>query len=125
VRLLLDTHVLLWWLSRDVRIITEARIAISDPDALVLVSAASAWEMSIKSATGKLHAPEDLPLQLDRHTFVPLAVELGHGLRAGSLPLHHTDPFDRMLIAQAQLEKLTIVTRDPRFALYDVDVLAA
>lgn len=125
MKLLLDTHVLLWWLSGDARMSNEARAAISDPDALVLISAASAWEMSIKTAAGKLEAPKDLPQQLDHHSFAPLAIELAHGLRAGSLPLHHTDPFDRMLIAQAELEGLTIVSRGERLAQYGVPTLAA
>lgn len=104
---------------------SKAHDAISDPDALVLVSAASAWEVSIKAAAGKLEAPTDLPRQLEHHSFTPLAIEFLHALRAGSLPLHHTDPFDRVLIAQAELEDLTIVTRDPRFADYGVSTLAA
>jgi PIN domain nuclease of toxin-antitoxin system len=115
----------LWWLSRDPRVSDEAREAVSDPDTLVLVSAASAWEIAIKAAAGKLEAPEDLPSQLDHHRFEPLPIELSHGLRAGSLPMHHTDPFDRLLIAQAEIERLTVVTRDRRFADYSIETLAA
>lgn len=123
--LLLDTHVLLWWLGKDSRLGTPAKDAIADPETLVTVSVMSAWEISIKVALGKLNAPGDLPAQLERHSFATLLVDLDHALLAGSLPLHHTDPFDRMLVAQAQLERLTIVTRDPRFSQYDVEVLAA
>jgi PIN domain nuclease of toxin-antitoxin system len=115
----------LWWLSSDPRVSDEAREAISDPDTGVLVSAVSAWEMAIKAAAGKLEAPDDLGQQLEHHSFAPLAIELSHGLRAGSLPLHHTDPFDRLLIAQAEIEGLTVATRDRRFAEYGVDTLAA
>jgi len=123
VRLLLDTHALLWWLADDSRLSAPARAAIAR--AHVTVSAASAWEIAIKAAAGKLAAPEELEVRLDQERFVALAVSVPHALRAGELPRHHRDPFDRMLIAQAQLERLTIVTRDPRFSLYDVEVLAA
>jgi len=125
VRLLLDTHALLWWLADDVSLAPAAREAISTPDALVAVSAASAWEISIKKALGKLEAPSDLDTQIVHHQFTPLAITIAHALAAGSLPGHHHDPFDRMLVAQAQAEGLTIVTRDPRLALYGVATLAA
>ena len=116
---------MLWWLRRDARVTDEAHEAIADPDTLVLVSAASAWEIAIKAAAGKLEVPDDLGQQLEHHSFAPLAIELSHGLRAGSLPLHHTDPFDRLLIAQAEIEGLTVATRDRRFAEYGVPTLAA
>jgi PIN domain nuclease of toxin-antitoxin system len=125
LRLLLDTHALLWWLADDVSLTREARDAISAPESLVAVSAASAWEISIKKALGKLAAPDDLGAQVTRHQFTPLAITIAHALAAGSLPRHHEDPFDRMLIAQAQAEDLTIVTRDPRLRLYGVATLAA
>jgi PIN domain nuclease of toxin-antitoxin system len=121
--LLLDTHALLWWLSNDPALPATARAAIARPGTLVFVSAASAWEMSIKSAQGKLTVPEDLEAQLSRHRFRPLPITVAHGLAAGDLPRHHGDPFDRMLIAQAQLEHLTIVTHDPKFPPYSVPIL--
>lgn len=86
---------------------------------------ASAWEAAIKRKLGKLETPDDLAAQLERKRFVALDVTLDHALTAGDLPLHHRDPFDRMLIAQAQLEGLTIVTRDRHFAPYDVALLPA
>ena len=89
------------------------------------MSAASAWEISIKKSLGKLEAPDDLVDQLDRHRFQALAVSIGHAHEAGALPRLHDDPFDRMLIAQARLEGLTIVTRDPRFQRYAVATLPA
>jgi PIN domain nuclease of toxin-antitoxin system len=125
LRLLLDTHALLWWLADDGSLTHEAREAISAPESLVAVSAASAWEISIKKALGKLEAPGDLEAQLTRHQFTPLAITVAHALAAGSLPPHHHDPFDRMLVAQAIAENLTIVTRDPRLPLYGVSTLAA
>jgi len=91
----------------------------------VFVSAASAWEISIKKSLGRLEAPDDLVEQLDRHRFQALAVSIAHALAAGALPRLHDDPFDRMLIAQARIEGLTIVTRDPRFERYAVATLPA
>jgi PIN domain nuclease of toxin-antitoxin system len=125
LRLLVDTHVLLWWLAADRRLAREARRTLASPESAVFVSAASAWEISIKKSIGKLEAPDDLVNQLDRHRFQGLPVSVAHALAAGSLPRLHDDPFDRVLIAQARLEGLTIVTRDPRFQRYAVATLAA
>lgn len=124
MRLLLDTHILLWWLA-DEDLSAPAREAIADPANLVAVSTASAWEISIKKALGKLTAPDDLEQQVREGGFVPLPISLAHGVAAGRLPRHHEDPFDRMLIAQARAERLTIVTRDKRFEDYDVALLTA
>jgi PIN domain nuclease of toxin-antitoxin system len=125
MRLLLDTHALLWWLTRDAKLSPAARAAIADPDSEVAVSAASAWEMAIKSALGKLKAPADLGAQLARHQFTPLAITVVHALEAGALPRHHDDPFDRMLVAQARIEGLTLVTRDAWAVRYGVPTLPA
>ena len=125
MRLLLDTHVLLWWLADDARLGVEARTAIADGGAHVAVSAASAWEIAIKQRLGRLRAPDDLAAQLAQHRFVPLAVTVPHALRAGALPPVHNDPFDRMLVAQAELEGLTVVTRDASIGRYGVPILAA
>jgi PIN domain nuclease of toxin-antitoxin system len=124
VRLLLDTHALLWWLA-DEGLNAPARDAIADPANLVAVSAASAWEISIKKALGKLAAPDDLEQQVQEGGFVALPISLAHGVAAGRLPHHHEDPFDRMLIAQAIAEGLTIVTRDKSFDAYGVALLTA
>jgi PIN domain nuclease of toxin-antitoxin system len=122
VRLLLDTHALLWWLADD-GLTDQAGDAIADPDNLVMVSAASAWEISEKKALGKLSAPDDLEMQVDENGFAALPISIAHGLAAGQLPRHHDDPFDRMLIAQAFAEGLTIVTHDERFSDYNVALL--
>lgn len=103
----------------------NARAAIVDPANAVFVSAVTAWEISIKKALEKLRAPDDLEHQLERHGFSALSITLSHALDAGALPRHHGDPFDRMLIAQARSESLTIVTRDPTFSSYDVSLLPA
>lgn len=123
MRLLLDTHALLWWLA-DKGLTDQARDAIADPGNLVMVSAASAWEISIKKALGKLSAPDDLERQVGDSGFTPLPISLAHGIAAGRLRRHHDDPFDRMLIAQAYMEGLTVVTHDKRFADYNVAILA-
>jgi PIN domain nuclease of toxin-antitoxin system len=99
--------------------------AISDAEADVFVSAASAWEIAIKKQLGKLDAPDDLPEQLARHRFAALPVTIEHALAVGELPLHHRDPFDRMLVAQARLGNLTIVTDDPRIRGYGVACVEA
>ena len=124
MRLLLDTHALLWWLA-DEGLIPQAREAIADPANLVAVSAASAWEISIKKALGKLSAPDDLEQQVQTSGFIPLPITIAHALAAGQLSRHHEDPFDRILVAQAIAEGMTIVTRDKRFEDYDVALVLA
>jgi PIN domain nuclease of toxin-antitoxin system len=94
-----------------------------DPDVAVFFSAASIWEIAIKRASGKLNVPEDLLDTMEQRGFIELPVLSRHAILAGALPSHHGDPFDRMLVAQAQSEGFTIVTRDERIAAYDVPVL--
>jgi PIN domain nuclease of toxin-antitoxin system len=126
VRLLLDTHALLWWLADDPKLGRAAREAIADPAALVHVSAASLWEIAIKANLGKLDLGDaDLAAEIPANGFVELPIAARHALAAGALPRHHDDPFDRMLVAQAQLEDLVVVTRDSTFAAYGVSVLSA
>ena len=120
--LLLDTHALLWWLGGQ-RMTEEARERIADPSVLVAVSAASIWEASIKQALGKLTVRGSVAGSAVGSGFEPLPITLEHAELAGQLPPHHRDPFDRMLVAQARLEALTLVTRDPAFDAYDVQVL--
>ena len=116
---LADTHIILWSISDDRRL-SEQHRAILASDAVVFASAASVWEIAIKRSVGKLDAPDDLPTLLPRMQFQPLAVTLQHAHAVGDLPLHHGDPFDRLLIAQARFEGLTILTSDSHFAHYDV-----
>ena len=125
MRLLLDTHTLLWWLLTPGQLSAGAHAAITAPDVAVFVSAASAWEAAIKRALGKLDVPDDLETQIAAAGFTPLSITLAHGTAAGALPLHHRDPFDRLLIAQARAERLTLVTRDAALAVYGIETLAA
>jgi PIN domain nuclease of toxin-antitoxin system len=125
VNLLLDTHALLWWLDNPALLSPPARAAIAATENLVYVSAAVAWEISIKHALGKLRCPDDLEEQLKANHFRPLSVSIAHAMCAGGLPAHHTDPFDRMLVAQAQMERLTLVTRDKHLHPYAIDILVA
>jgi len=124
-RLLLDTHTLLWWLADDDRLGVRARELIADERNEAYVSAASAWEISIKRGLGKLEAPEDLDAIVEEEGFITLPITFFHGERAGSLPALHRDPFDRMLIAQAQAEGLDIVTADERIGSYAVRTVSA
>lgn len=125
MNLLLDTHVLLWWLADDTRLSPAVSEAIADQENVVMVSAASVWEIAIKQAIGKLRGPADLADYIEPGDFLPLPVTMEHAWRAGGLPAHHSDPFDRMLVAQAGIEGLTIVTADTCIRQYDVAVLQA
>jgi PIN domain nuclease of toxin-antitoxin system len=124
VRLLLDTNAFLWWVGDDARLGPAARSLISDPDNEIFVSSATAWEISIKHGKGKLPYL-DTPAILEANEFEPLAIEIDHGVTAGELPPHHRDPFDRVLIAQAQRDSLVVVTADAAFGHYDVDTVPA
>lgn len=123
MNLLLDTHVLIWSLENNAALSGNARDAIIDGNNMVFVSAASVWEISIKKAMGKLIAPDNLHEEIELHRFTPLNINIEHANLAGKLPAIHKDPFDRMLIAQAMIEKLTLVTGDKIIPQYDVNLL--
>jgi len=123
VRVLLDTHVFLWWRAgREMR--AEAMDAIRTADD-VFVSAASAWEVSIKAAIGKLRLTASFADGVAQSGFVPLPINLHHAAVAGELPPHHRDPFDRMLLAQARLERLTLISHDRRLEPYGSAIIWA
>ena len=124
-RLLLDTHAFLWWLADTPELGNSARKAIADERNEVFVSAATGWEVAIKRAAGKLQAPDNLDAMVEESGFSHLPVTFFHGEQAGALPMHHRDPFDRMLVAQAQAEGLVIVTKDPNIPRYGVRTLTA
>ena len=123
MNLLLDTHVFIWW-DEGRRLAAEARRAIADADS-VYVSAASAWEVAIKTGLGRLRPTRTVEDAVDESGFLELPVTFRHAERVGKLPPHHRDPFDRLLIAQADVEELTLVTRDAVFARYGVAIIAA
>jgi PIN domain nuclease of toxin-antitoxin system len=129
VRLLADTHVVLWLLSDPGRLDPSAAEALRSPQNEVLVSVASLWEIAIKFAAGKLRLPaapaEWLHGELAKASLDLLDIDARHALTAGALPPHHQDPFDRMLVAQALVESLTLVTRDNRLAAYGAAVMLA
>lgn len=125
MRILLDTHALLWWLDGDRRLSRRARVAIADESNRIFVSAASAWELSTKARLGKLPGAVDVATDIAgavrSQQFDALDITILHAQKAGRLPGPHRDPFDRMLAAQAQLEDLPIVTNDPVFEMFGVE----
>ncbi|MDX3312062.1 type II toxin-antitoxin system VapC family toxin [Streptomyces sp. NPDC054884] len=122
MRLLLDTHVVLWWLDDSAELSGEIKDLL-DTEPAVYVSAVSPWEIAIKQSLGKLEGLEDLAERVRDSQFTGLPITAGHGVRAGRLPALHRDPFDRILVAQAQIEGMTLVTRDKRIPQYDVRVM--
>ncbi|MBD2278582.1 MULTISPECIES: type II toxin-antitoxin system VapC family toxin [Nostocales] len=121
---LLDTHVLLWWLANDPKLSADVREIIRNPVNDSFVSAATIWEIAIKTSLGKLKQPDDLLAVLRDNRFQVLDISAEHCLNVGSLPWHHKDPFDRMLISQALVEGLTIITVDQKFKFYDVPLFS-
>ena len=124
-RLLLDTHVFLWCVSNVQELAENARAQIADPRNDVFVSAITGWEIAVKRAKGRLTAPDNLETLVAERGFTHLPLTFHHAEQAGNLPMHHRDPFDRFLVAQAQAEGLALVTRDVRIPLYGVRTLAA
>ena len=123
MNLLLDTHVLLWWLDDHPALSRDAREAIANEDNLVFVSAATVWEIRIKEGLRKLEVPLDFRQVLQTQPFLFLDVTVDHADAVGGLQNHHRDPFDRLLIAQAKVESLVIITHDERFRSYDVPLI--
>ena len=125
MRLLLDSHVLLWALMDVPKLGVRAREAITSPNNEVFVSAVSMWELALKREKGTLRTPDDLTTIVERRGFTPLPLSLFHAEQAAMLPMHHKDPIDRMLVAQAQAEGLTIITGDRNIPAYGVRTIAA
>lgn len=127
MKALLDTHVFLWWITDDQRLSSRVREIIADSTSEILFSAASGWEIAIKARLGRSQLPDDpeifIPEQLELNAIEALPVQMGHALHVYQLPSHHRDPFDRLLIAQAQLEKLPILTADSQISRYPVEVI--
>jgi PIN domain nuclease of toxin-antitoxin system len=125
MKLLLDTHAFLWWLSDPRLISVIAADAIADPQNRILVSIVVLWEIAIKRVIGKLSAPIDLQTDVVRAGFELLPFEVAPIVATEKLPVYHRDPFDRALIAQATIENATLVTRDPNIGLYGIPILPA
>jgi PIN domain nuclease of toxin-antitoxin system len=125
VKLLIDTQCWLWWFTDPTRLNRAAHQLIAEPENTVYLSSASSWEIAIKSSLGKLKLPESperyVPARLASQGMPGLSIEHVHALRVFSLPPHHRDPFDRLIVAQAQVEGLPVLTSDPNIALYDVE----
>jgi len=127
MRALLDTHVFLWWITDSPKLSSRAREIISDGGNTLYLSAASGWEMVVKARLGKLELPGN-PVafifeQLSANDIIELPVRMNHTLHVYSLPPHHRDPFDRLLVSQAQLDILPIISADKQIAEYDVKVI--
>lgn len=121
--LLLDTHVYLWWLLDDPRLVRDVRHTLSARQTTVYVSAVNVWEATMKAGLGRLELQgQDLSAEIAANGFIALPVSAQHAQAVGKLPLHHRDPFDRLLIAQAYSEGLTIVTHDAAFAAYGIAI---
>jgi PIN domain nuclease of toxin-antitoxin system len=129
VKVLLDTQIFLWMQAEPERFGTEARKLLEDGRDHLPVSAASSWEIANKHRLGKLVLPEDpqqyVPKRMRSSGVTPLPIEHSHALAVGALPHHHRDPFDRLLVVQAQAEKVSVMTTDPVFAAYDVELVSA
>jgi PIN domain nuclease of toxin-antitoxin system len=127
VRVLLDTHAFLWWITDDASLSPRAREIIGDGDNVLFLSTASAWEIAIKVSLGRLTLPgrpeRFIPEQLALNAIDSLPVHLSHALHVYNLPNHHRDPFDRMLVVQSQLEDLPLLSADPQLAQYAIDIL--
>jgi PIN domain nuclease of toxin-antitoxin system len=127
MRLLLDTHVFLWWNEADPRLSRRVRQLLADPENSLYLSVASAWEMTLKVQSGKLGLPAAtavyIPARLNHYGMEALPVTLEHVLAASTLPAYHRDPFDRMLVAQGQVERLPIVTHDAQVRKYAVETV--
>jgi PIN domain nuclease of toxin-antitoxin system len=129
VTFLIDTHCWLWWIANPERLSVRAFEIIESGENTILFSAASSWEIAVKYAIGKIDLPEPpdkfIPKRLVRDGITSLPIEHSHALHTATLPRYHNDPFDRMLIAQALLEKVPIMTADPQIERYDVEIIRA
>lgn len=125
MNLLLDTHVLLWWLDDSPALSETARSAIADADNLIILSAVVIWEIRIKQALGKLDSSTDFYEIIQQQGFEIIPITPDHAYAVGDLPMHHRDPFDRMLIAQAKSEGFAVITHDAAFKCYPITVMDA
>ncbi|NKB23716.1 MAG: PIN domain-containing protein [Kiritimatiellae bacterium] len=123
MNLLLDTHILLWWLDDHPNLPNEAKQSIENPNHLIVVSVVTLWAIAIKASLGKIDVPTEFEAALDGEPFQQLAIKLYHAHAIRNLPAHHRDPFDRMLVVQTQQETLTLMTHDKQFSAYDLKLI--
>ena len=127
MRVLLDTHTFLWWIDDNPVLSGVARDILADSQNEIFISAATGWEIAIKSALGRLSVEGDperfFPEQMTLNSFQALPIEMSHALHTFHLPDHHRDPFDRLLISQCQIEELPLVTKDPSIGKYEVEII--
>ncbi len=127
MKYLLDTHTFLWWNMDDAQLSLLAKEIIADGANEIFLSAATAWEIAIKSARGRLELPEDptryVSSRMNLHGFQPLSVQIHHAVQVYKLPMHHADPFDRLLIAQSQIESMPLISIDSEIRKYEVEVV--
>jgi len=127
MKALIDTHVFLWWNMEDAQLSPRARKIIADGKNEIFLSAASAWEIAIKAAKGRLALPEEpalyVPSRMNLYRIQSLPVQVSHALRVYDLPPHHADPFDRLLVAQCQMESLPLITKDEEIQKYEVETI--
>ncbi len=127
MKILLDTRTFLWWITEDQRLPDHAREIISNGDNVLFLSAASGWEITIKAKIGRLNLPDEpqrfIPGQMKLNFIQSLPIQMSHALHVSTLPDYHRDPFDRLLIAQSQLEGIPILSSDPQIANYQVEVI--
>lgn len=124
MKLLLDTHIILWWLMEDKRLTPNLFDAIADPENMIYISAASVWEITIKKQLGKLKCPDNLIEVIAQSDFIELPINFKHSETIAKLPEHHKDPFDRMLIAQAYCEQLILLSNDTKMLNYNIPIMA-
>lgn len=125
MKYLLDTHTLLWWLSDDIKLSAYAKSIIANPNNIVFVSSASTWEITIKKSLGKLKSPDNLEQAIGECGFLHLSITIKHSIEVANLPKLHEDPFDRIIIAQAISENLSIITKDNIIPNYPVNIVKA
>lgn len=123
MKVLLDTHILLWWMTGSPQLAESAALLIADTSNTIFVSAASVWELRIKESLGKISLPANFLETLEEESFENLSITMRHADQVARLPLLHRDPFDRILVAQAQLDGLTLITKDEILSKYPVDCL--
>ena len=125
MRYLLDTHIFIWWIEKNKRLSKDIFNLLNNPQNQIFLSVASVWELIIKKAKKKLKTPKDVQGGIKASGFIPINIEMLHVLDLEKLPMHHNDPFDRIIISQAKIEHLTLITADKKIWKYNLALLKA